>query len=63
MEISKIFCVDCGKEIIPGNRPNGLPNGVGFETKEGKIINVCTDCLIAIGKKKKEEGSDGIRFI
>ena len=52
-------CNECGKRIRIGNRPDGLPNGVGFELADGRIINVCADCLIEAGKKvnacKKQE--------
>lgn len=44
-------CNECGKRIRIGNRPDGLPNGVGFELADGRIINVCADCLIEAEKK------------
>lgn len=40
-----IKCNMCGKEIIPGNDENGLPNGVGFQLENGKIINACLECI------------------
>lgn len=52
--MEKIICSKCGKEIIPGNRPDGLPNGVGFESY-GKVEMICTDCIIEIGKIKEGE--------
>lgn len=52
--MDKIICSICKKEIFPGNRPDGLPNGVGFETY-GKVEMICTDCIIEIGKIKEGE--------
>lgn len=52
--MDKIICSKCGKEIVPGNRPDGLPNGIGFETY-GKVEMICTDCIIEIGKIKEGE--------
>lgn len=49
-------CEICGKEFEPGNRPDGLPNGVGFELVDGTIYNVCADCIIKHGREVKEGG-------
>lgn len=49
-----IKCDMCGKEIIPGNDKNGLPNGVGFEFKDGKIIIACSECICALGDIAEE---------
>ena len=46
-------CHGCGKEIIPGNRPDGTPNGVGFVMANGSVINFCADCIIALGMKQE----------
>lgn len=62
METGKLICDICGKTIIIGSREDGLPDAVSFKKDTGHKT-VCTDCLIAFGKKKKEEGSDDIRFI
>ena len=51
----KIKCNECKKEFYPGNRPDGLPNGVGFETKDGSIINVCSDCIIKLGTNLRKD--------
>ena len=48
-----IKCDGCGSVIIPGNRPDGTPNGLGMETMDGKIITVCADCIIKVGKDKR----------
>ena len=51
----KIRCNKCGKEFEVGNRPNGLPNGVGFQLEDGSVYAFCADCLIEMGMKKLEE--------
>lgn len=47
-----VKCDGCGSVIIQGNRPDGTPNGIGMKTKDDKLINVCADCLIKVGKDK-----------
>ena len=42
-------CDFCGSIIIPGNKPTGEPNGLGFQMKDGTIINACADCITAAG--------------
>lgn len=54
----KIYCEECGKEIKPGNRSDGLPNGLGFITKAGGLINICADCVIEKGKEHKVKGNN-----
>ena len=49
-ETKKIYCTVCGREIIPGTRPDGLPNGVGFELEDGTIIPVCDECIWTEGE-------------
>lgn len=44
-----IKCEMCGKEIVPGNDENGLPNGVGFELEDGTMLNVCSECIAKTG--------------
>lgn len=39
-------CVVCGKEFFPGNRPDGIPNGVGFISPTGKMVDICAECVI-----------------
>ena len=52
-----IKCDGCGKEIVPGNRPDGVPNGVGFVLADGKVVNYCAECLEEIGRQmQKDEG-------
>lgn len=28
---------------------NGLPNGIGFELEDEKVITLCQDCIIKLG--------------
>jgi len=51
--MEEIKCARCGKVIVPGNRPDGIPNGVGFQLEHGITINICAECLIAEGKKRE----------
>ena len=39
-------CDRCGKEFKPGNRPNGVPNGVQMKFQNGKTYTLCADCMI-----------------
>ena len=41
-----IYCDDCGSKIEPGNRPDGVPNGVRFQYKDGTSVDVCAACII-----------------
>lgn len=49
-----IICDSCGKKFKPGNNPEGLPNGIGFEMQDGKIINYCRNCIIEFGGLKND---------
>ncbi len=49
-----IKCNECGKVIIPGNDENGIPHGVGFEMAGGRIINVCSECIIKKGREMED---------
>lgn len=48
MMFKKIKCNLCGKTFLPGNKPDGMPNGVGL-VKNGRTVNVCYDCITCIG--------------
>lgn len=54
MRMEKIYCDLCGNEIIPGNDDNGLPAGVGFQTLDGGMVNVCRDCVIKRGREMSD---------
>lgn len=50
--MDNIKCDVCGKSFVPGNRIDGLPNGVSFVMQDGTMITYCVDCLIKDGKKR-----------
>lgn len=31
-------------------RRDGLPSGIGFQMKDGGIVNLCADCLMKVGR-------------
>lgn len=43
-----MICEICGKRFEFGNRPDGLPNGCGFQTADGIVHDVCTDCIMGV---------------
>lgn len=51
--MKQVKCEECGKKFKPGQRPDGLPTGIGFQMRDGSIYNVCSDCLIDMGRKKE----------
>ena len=46
--LKKIKCDLCGKTFLPGNKPDGMPNGVGL-VKNRRTVNVCYECICGIG--------------
>lgn len=50
-------CMRCRKRlpISPNDR---LPAMVGFELEDGKVINLCRDCLMKLGKAKEQGTED-----
>ena len=58
-----IICDGCGETFVPGNRPDGMPNGVGFQVEGGKVINVCHDCIVKIGGMDEPERTDYINSL
>ena len=57
-----VTCDWCGKRFTPGNKSSGVPNGIGMQFHDGRIFNVCADCMMdedtikAITDKLEEEG-------
>ena len=49
----KIACSYCGSVFEPGNRPNGAPNGMGFQLEDGCIINLCYHCICNLADDPK----------
>lgn len=48
-------CDICGRVFVPGNRPDGCPNGVSMVQRDGTMVTMCADCLIRIGKERRGE--------
>ena len=51
-------CKNCGKILLPGNRPDGLPNCLSVALKDGRRINICADCVMktqSMTEKEKHE--------
>ena len=49
-------CDKCGAKFVPGNRPDGLPNGVAFVLKNGKVVTYCADCIMKFGQEAENGG-------
>lgn len=47
----RIVCAMCKKAFIPGADKDGLPNGVGFQMADGRIVNVCSSCIMKLGEE------------
>lgn len=48
-------CNNCGKVFAPGNGPDGIPNGIGFELKGGEVITLCAECIEKLGSMSERE--------
>lgn len=57
----KIKCSKCGKEFEIGNRDDGLPNGIGLPLEDGRIINVCTECIIGTDPAELAKWAEVVR--
>lgn len=53
MRIQSIKCDKCGAVFISGQRPDGLPNGVGFKMQDGTVVSMCANCMIKLGKLRE----------
>ena len=60
-KIEAIKCDKCGNIFISGNTPNGLPNGVGFQMQDGRVITLCQACIMEIGKLKEAGKEEEIK--
>lgn len=48
-------CDKCGNIISNKiQRADGLPNGVGFELEDGRLINLCSGCIMCLGMLNDE---------
>lgn len=54
-------CDKCKKEFSIGNGADGLPNGVGFELDDGRIIVLCKECLKELGRLKEAGNEAGTK--
>lgn len=50
-----MICDKCGKFFEAGNRPDGLPNGIGMECEDGRILILCSDCIMSLSDEKNLE--------
>lgn len=50
-----MICEICGRRFEFGNRPDGLPNGCGFQTADGVVHDVCTECIMGDRQSKLEK--------
>lgn len=54
-------CDKCGKEFKPGNRPSGVPNGVGFVLADGTEITICAECIESFTTDEGREWLDKLK--
>ena len=54
-------CDLCGKVFPDGNRPDGIPNGIGFVRKDGSVLTMCADCIIRVGEVRGEVCGGGAK--
>lgn len=50
--LKHIICDECGKKFKVGFDKFGLPNGVRFELKDGRKVDVCRSCIVHYGKEE-----------
>lgn len=60
-KIEAIKCDKCGNTFISGNTSNGLPNGLGFQMQDGRVITLCQGCIMEIGKLKEAGDEAGLK--
>ena len=48
-------CMDCGERVPIGNDKDGIPNMVGFQMEDGKVINICSKCISKVGQMPEAE--------
>lgn len=48
-------CKKCGKRYPIGNLPNGVPAMIGFQLKDGSVMNICGNCICDVGGMTEEE--------
>lgn len=55
-----MICSKCKNGFYKGIRPDGLPNGVGFEMEDGLVIHLCANCIMELGKLDRESQEEFI---
>lgn len=56
MKPTKIIACDvCNSLFRPGNLPDGTPRGVGFQDKNGTIVNLCRTCVEKMRDDKEHQ--------
>ena len=59
MRFHFVQCGKCGKYIdTKVKRDNVLPTMMQFVQQDGKIITICRDCIIELGKIVRNEDTD-----
>ena len=59
--INNTCCDKCGNYISQTLiRPDGVPNGVGFELENCRVITLCADCIKDLGRLKALGDQAGI---
>lgn len=56
-----IKCDKCKNTFAAGNKADGTPNGVGFQLQDGRVINLCADCISKLGRLKETDDEDGFK--
>lgn len=57
-----IKCDKCNNNISDTiERADGLPNGVGFQLEDGRLINICADCINKLGKLQEAGDDAGLK--
>lgn len=46
-------CKKCGERPLIIHTAEALPTMVGFQLKNGKVINICKSCLIDLGNAQE----------
>lgn len=55
------ICDHCKKDFSTMiERADGLPNGVTFQLRNGRTINVCTECVQELGRLREAGDKEGI---
>lgn len=57
-----IKCDKCNNNISDViQRGDGLPNAIGFELEDGRVITLCADCISKLGELKERNDEAGLK--